>query len=245
MRRADRLMKIVHYLRRMRRAVTAKRIAEDFEVCQRTIYRDIQDLMNAGVPILGEAGVGYVIDKKYHLPPITFDPDELEAIALGINMVQNWTDEAFAAKAKSAYEKIQAALPANLLKELQQLATFSLPSCAKIPWEVNFSEVRECIRSRLKITFAYADLQERHTKRTVRPLALVFFGPVWLLTAWCETRQDFRNFRLDRITALVVTEQLFRDEKGKNLAAYVDLQSCSASSNSNEPPNAPARWRQR
>ena len=87
MRRADRLIKIVHYLRRMRHAVTARQIADHFEVCQRTVYRDIQDLMNSGVPIYGEAGVGYLIDKKYHLPPVTFDFDELEAIALGINMV--------------------------------------------------------------------------------------------------------------------------------------------------------------
>ena len=101
MRRADRLIKIVHYLRRMRHAVTAKKIGEDFDICQRTVYRDIQDLMNSGVPIYGEAGVGYVIDKKYHLPPVMFDPDELEAIALGINMVKNWTDETFAEKATS------------------------------------------------------------------------------------------------------------------------------------------------
>lgn len=81
MRRADRLMKLVHYLRRMRRAVTAGRIAADFGVCKRTIYRDLQDLMNSGVPIYGEAGVGYIIDKKYHLPPVMFDIDELEAVA--------------------------------------------------------------------------------------------------------------------------------------------------------------------
>ena len=102
MRRADRLIRIVHYLRRMRRAVTAQKIADDFGICRRTVYRDIQDLMNSGVPIHGEAGVGYLIDKKYHLPPVMFDADELEALALGINMVNNWTDAAFAARANSA-----------------------------------------------------------------------------------------------------------------------------------------------
>ena len=214
-------MKLVHYLRRMRRAVTADKIADDFGVCKRTIYRDIQDLMNSGVPIFGEAGVGYIIDKKYHLPPVMFDPDELEAIGLGIAMVRNWTDEQFAVKANSAYEKIQAVLPDNLLTELQQLATYSMPSASKIPWQVSFSEVRECIRSRKKIVFAYTDLKERTTKRKVRPLSLVFFGPVWLLVAWCEKRRDFRNFRLDRIQSLQVTQEIFRDEKGRTLDAYI------------------------
>jgi len=214
-------MKLVHYLRRMRRAVTAKRIAEDFGICQRTVYRDIHDLMNSGVPIHGEAGVGYVIDKKYHLPPVMFDPDELEAIALGIGMVRNWTDEKFAEKANSAYEKIQAALPESLLMELQQLATYSAPSTAKIPWQVSFSDVRECIRQKQKIKFTYTDLKEQTSKRKIRPLSLVFFGPVWLLTGWCEKRKDFRNFRLDRMKDLNVTKELFRDEKGKTLQDYI------------------------
>ena len=221
MRRADRLIKLVHYLRKMRRAVTASRIADDFGICQRTVYRDIQDLMNSGVPIYGEAGVGYVIDKKYYLPPIMFDPDELEAIGLGIAMVRNWTDEKFAEKAGSAFEKIQAVLPENMLLELQQLATYSLPSAARIPWEVDFTEVRECIRYKKKIEFTYIDLKERSTRRKVRPLSLVFFGPVWLLVTWCETRRDFRNFRLDRITAMNVPGEQFRDEKGRTLQAYI------------------------
>lgn len=222
MRRADRLIKLVHYLRRMRSAVTAQRIANDFDICQRTVYRDIHDLMNSGVPIYGEAGVGYIIDKKYHLPPVMFDPDELEAIGLGIAMVRNWTDEQFAEKANSAYEKIQAALPESLLNELQQLATYSMPSASKLPWEVSFSEVRECIRNKQKIEFTYIDLKERKSKRKVRPLSLIFFGPVWLLVAWCEKRKDFRNFRLDRIKTMKVPGELFKDEKGKTLQAYVN-----------------------
>jgi len=221
MRRADRLIKIVHYLRRMRRAVTAARIAEDFGICVRTVYRDIQDLMNAGVPITGEAGVGYVIDKKYHLPPVMFDLDELEAIGLGIAMVRSWTDERFAGKADGALEKIQAVLPENLLQEMQQLVTYAMPSAARIPWEVSFSEVRECIRRHQKIEFSYIDLKDKTSRRKVRPLSLVFFGPVWLLVAWCEKRRDFRNFRLDRIKDLQLCDELFSDEKGKTLRAYI------------------------
>ena len=221
MRRADRLIKIVHYLRRMRQAVTARQIADHFEICQRTVYRDIQDLMNSGVPIYGEAGVGYIIDKQYHLPPVMFDFDELEAISLGIKMVQTWTDERFSEVAESALEKIQAVLPESRLNDMRQLTTHSEASHSQMPCEVSFSDVRECIRSRRKIEFHYTDLSEKTSNRTVRPLSLVFFGPVWLVIGWCELREDFRNFRLDRMAELVVPGGTFKDEKDKNLKAYL------------------------
>jgi len=221
MRRAERLNDIVHHLRRMHQAVTAHTLAETFEVSPRTIYRDIQNLIDAGVPINGEAGVGYVIDKRYHLPPIMFDADELEAIALGIGMVGNWTDEQFAAKAQSAFKKIQATLPAPLIHELHQISTFSAPSHYKIPWEVSFTQVRECIRRKNKIQFSYLDLQQQISQRTIWPLALISFSPVWLVAGWCELRQSFRNFRLDRISEFVSLDVRFANEKDKNLHAYL------------------------
>lgn len=223
MRRADRLIKMVHFLRRRRRAVTAKRIAEEFGICTRTVYRDIQDLMDSGTPITGEAGVGYIIDKQYYLPPITFDADEMEAIGLGISMVRQWTDDRFAAKADSAFGKIQAVLPANLQGELQQIATYAVGSRGKIPWTVSFSDIREYIRTRRKLHIEYTDETQQPSARTIRPLGLFFFSPVWLLTAWCEKRQDFRNFRLDRISTLQPHDQRFEDEPGKNLEAYFAL----------------------
>ena len=224
MRKAERLNEIVHHLRRMHQAVTAETLAALFEVSPRTIYRDIQDLMDSGIPITGEAGVGYVIDKHYHLPPIMFDADEIEAIALGISMVSNWTDDAFARKAKSAYEKIQATLTAPMVHELTQISTFSAPSRYKIPWKVNFTEVRECIRRKQFVTFSYLDLSDQVTERTIRPLALISFSPIWLLAGWCEMRQNFRNFRLDRISDFSVSPQRFRDEKGKALSDYLKEQ---------------------
>lgn len=223
MRKAERLNEIVHHLRRMHHATTAQTLADLFEVSERTIYRDIQDLVDSGIPISGEAGVGYLIDKKYHLPPIMFDADEIEAIALGIGMVSNWTDDAFAQKAKSAYQKIQATLTEGMIHELTQISTFSAPSRYKIPWEVNFTEVRECIRRKQFVTFCYLDLKEQRTERTIRPLALISFSPIWLLAGWCEVRQDFRNFRLDRISQFSVTAGRFRDEKGKTLTDYLSL----------------------
>jgi predicted DNA-binding transcriptional regulator YafY len=205
----------------MRHAVTASSLADAFEVSPRTIYRDIQTLIDSGVPISGEAGVGYIIDKQYHLPPIMFDADELEAIALGIGMVSNWTDEHFAAKAQNAYKKIQATLSAPLINELHQISTFSAPSGYKIPWEVSFTEVRECIRSKHKVSFTYLDLQNNQSNRIIWPLALVSFSPVWLLSGWCELRQDFRHFRIDRISDFVKQSERFPNDKHRNLQAYL------------------------
>jgi predicted DNA-binding transcriptional regulator YafY len=221
MRRADRLIKITHFLRQRRLAVTADQIAEAFDICKRTVYRDIQCLMDTGAPIIGEAGVGYTIDKKYYLPPITFDADELEAIGLGISMVRQWTDKQFADKAVSAFEKIQAVLPTSLQGELEQITTYAVPNRPEIPWKASFSDLREYIRSRQKVDIAYSDENKKLTSRTLRPLALLFFNPVWLLTAWCEKRGDFRNFRLDRIQNLSINDETFADDLHKNLAAYL------------------------
>ena len=221
MRRADRLMKITHFLRQRRRAVTANRIAEEFEISVRTVYRDIQDLMDTGVPIIGEAGVGYLIDKQYYLPPITFDSDELEAIGLGINMVRQWTDDKFAQKANSAMEKVFAALPAELQGELAQITTHVMQREPQLPWTISFSGIRESIRVRRKLVIDYRDVESQKTTRTIRPLALMFFSPVWLLAAWCEKREDFRHFRLDRINTLSVSDDTFADEAGTDLIAYV------------------------
>jgi predicted DNA-binding transcriptional regulator YafY len=220
MRRADRLIKLTHFLRSRRRAVTARQIAEAFEICTRTVYRDIQDLMAAGVPVAGEAGVGYVIDKQYYLPPVSFDTEELEAIALGISVVRHWTDVRFAAKADSAFERIKAILPARLQGELDQITTYSGQGETGVPWTVSFSDLRDCIRDRHKVSLCYRDGSRAETARVVRPLSLIFFGPVWLLAGWCEMRGDFRTFRLDRIGLVERLDERFEEEPGKDLAAY-------------------------
>lgn len=183
MRKAERLFQIVQFLRKRRRAVTARTIAEHFGICERTVYRDVQALVDSGVPISGAAGVGYVFDKKYELPPVIFDEDELEALALGAAMVGNWTDEVFAARARSALGKIEAVLPEPLQQRMQEVVLHSQPSNARPPWSVSFSGLRASIRRRRKLRFSYCDESGRTTRRKVRPLAMVFFGPVWLLLA--------------------------------------------------------------
>jgi len=221
MRRADRLFQLVQYLRRRRRPVPARVVAEDFGICTRTVYRDLRDLMDSGVPIRGEPGIGYQLDRAYYLPPVTFSLDELEAISLGISMVKSWTDDEFGERADEALKRIRDVLPAELAERSSELALISMPSGSQRPWTVSFSELRRAILEKRKLRIGYRDLKGQRTRRTIRPLSLVFFGPVWLLVSWCERRQDFRNFRLDRISS-ARTLEAFVDEPDKSLACYIE-----------------------
>lgn len=204
-----------------RMALTAARIAEHLEVSTRTVYRDIQDLMLSGVPIVGEAGTGYMLDRRYHLPPIMFDDEEIECLVLGMAMVGSWTDTNTAGVARRTLAKLRGTMGETQRETLESVALFSLPSANKPPWTIDFSEIRRCIRERFAVRITYGDEAGAQTERVVRPLALAFFGPVWVMTGWCELREDFRNFRLDRIGALTAVDAQFRDEPGKTLRDYL------------------------
>ena len=220
MRRADRLFRIVEYLKARRQAVTADKLANELDVSVRTIYRDIADLCQSSVPIIGETGIGYILDRDYTVRPLIFDVEELDALALGAQMVRSWGDREIAKSARCAIDKITAVLPETLRAEILQTALFSPPSQAKVPITVDFTALRRAVRTRNKVAFHYEALDGKKTHRLVRPLCLAFFGPVWLFAAWCETRKDFRNFRLDRMTRLKVSDEKFADDTGKRLIDY-------------------------
>jgi predicted DNA-binding transcriptional regulator YafY len=223
LRRADRLFQIESFLQGRRYAVTARVIAEDFGVGERTIYRDIRDLMLSGVPVTGEAGVGYVLDVGYHLPPIMFDVEEIEAMLLGIAMVSSWTDDKTATAARRALSKIRNVLGENEREILAGTSLFAPPSESQIPWSVDFSFLKASVRAKQKLALDYVDQNKDASQRVVRPLALVFLGPVWVLLAWCEMRRDFRKFRLDRIETAAPTGENFADEPGKRVKDYLIL----------------------
>lgn len=222
MRRSDRLFQIVNYLQGRKLAITADQIAEELEVCVRTVYRDMRDLMLSGVPIQSEAGVGYMLDKDYHLPPLMFDVEEIEALVLGAAMVGSWTDEQMAGVSRRVLDKVKAALPDRSQSIINETALFALPSAGKLPWTVDFGAIRRSIRSKNKINISYADENGDQTKRTIRPLAMASFAPVWLVMGWCELRNDFRSFRLDRIEEMDILEKCFKDEPGKTLDDYLN-----------------------
>lgn len=220
MRRADRLFRIVEYLKARRQAVRGEDLARELEVSVRTVYRDIADLSASGVPVIGEAGVGYMLDRDYIVRPLMFDMDELESLILGAQMVESWGDADLAKATRRALDKIAAALPDSLRRDFVETSLFSYTSAAKLPVPIDFSALRRSIRSKNFVIFNYAREDGQTSRRRIRPLALVFFGPVWLLLGWCEMREDFRNFRLDRIQSLEILSDRFRDEKGKRIQDY-------------------------
>jgi predicted DNA-binding transcriptional regulator YafY len=223
MRRADRLFRIVEYLKARRKVVTAVTIAQELEVSTRTIYRDIADLNASGIPIIGEAGVGYMLSQDHVVKPLMFDVEELDALMLGAQMVKNWGDKELARSASQAIDKLTSVLPENLQVELVNTFLFSMKSKSAVKINIDFSSLRRAIRSKSKLRISYKNEEGESTSRSLRPLCLVFFSPVWLLLAWCEKRNNFRNFRLDRIETLDVLDEKFKCEKGKRMYDYCKI----------------------
>jgi predicted DNA-binding transcriptional regulator YafY len=219
-RRADRLFEIIQILRR-KPTVRARELSEALEVSERTIYRDVQDLMASGVPIEGEAGIGYVLKAGFDLPPLMFKEQEIEALVLGARMVESWADAELAAAATDAITKIEAVIPDRLRGFMANTALLAPAPNHMEPLSFNLALLRRAIRSQLKVHFGYTDVLRKASERTVRPLSLAYFGPTWILAGWCELREDFRTFRLDRIVDFSVLEARFKAERGKALADFL------------------------
>jgi predicted DNA-binding transcriptional regulator YafY len=220
MRRADRLFEIVQSLRGDR-LVTAQALADKLEVSVRTIYRDVRDLQTAGVPIDGEAGVGYLLRPGFQLPPLMFTLAEIEALIVGARMVEAWAGRTLSASAAEALVKIGAVVPPERMRAAGRVAIFAPGYKFDERLRGRFDLFAKAIEERRKAHFAYRDEAGGGTERTVRPLAMHFWGGVWTLAAWCELRVDFRTFRLDRTDAIALTEEKFSAEKGKTLDDYV------------------------
>jgi predicted DNA-binding transcriptional regulator YafY len=219
MRRANRLFQIVQLLRRSQ-ATTAAQLAIELEVSERTIYRDVQDLCASGVPIQGEAGVGYALPSHFELPPLMFGAEEIQALVLGARMVQGWADAELARAARSALRKIEHALPESLRVQLDRSKLFVPDFHVERQQLGAMRAVRQGLDESRVLRLDYADEIGQRTTRAVRPLGLFYWGRSWTLTAWCELRADFRNFRLDRIAAVEVTAGEFTAEPGKRLEDF-------------------------
>ena len=216
MRRADRLFGIIQRLRR-HRVVTARMLAEQFTVSDRTIYRDIGDLIASKVPIEGAAGMGYSLRSGYDLPPLMFDENELEAIVFGARIVQSWSDPEMAQSAEAALSKIGSVLPSHLARLLADRTLWAPSTGRQVPLAFDLAKLRAAIRRCRKVRFGYRDEKGAGTRRTVRPLTLWFEGPVWLAGAWCELRNDFRFFRLDRMQDVEFLDEAFPREAGRTV----------------------------
>lgn len=221
MRRADRLFLIVHALRGRRTALPARGLAGTLGVSQRTVYRDVADLQRCGVPIEGEAGVGYLLRKGSDIPPLMFQPDELEALVVGSRFVQAFVGERLSRAADAALLKINAVLPPDLRERSDRSRVFAPDFGQHAAIKVHIDDMHAAIAQRRVVALDYADEQGRCSMREVQPLCLAFWGGSWTLGAWCRLRGGFRNFRLDRIRACTPSEQYFTDTPDSDFAAYL------------------------
>ena len=223
MRRADRLFQIIQFLR-TRRVTTASWLAERLEVSERTIYRDIKDLILSGVNIEGEAGVGYVVRRGFDLPPLMFSEDEISALTLGARIVESWADASLATAAQSALSKIETVLPDDLKSSLGNTLLFSPLTRLTPEISTTMAEIRFAADNRRKVSLQYSTATGKSSERIIWPLGLFFWGSVWTIGAWCELRNDFRIFRLDRVDTLCVLDEEYPLEKGKSLQDLIDNQ---------------------
>lgn len=220
MRRADRLFQIVQYLRGGR-LLTAKILSERLEVSERTIYRDIADLQGSGVPIDGEAGVGYILREGYEMPPLMFSKEEMSALLIGARIVNAWGGTRMALAAQEALVKINTVLPDEAKRKADQTPVFALDFHMPDRERKRLDQLDHAIQNRLLLNASYEDAIGNKSERELEPLGLYYWGKVWTLVAWCRKREDFRSFRTDRFKTIDILQENFKREKGKTLSDYL------------------------
>ncbi|MEL6960779.1 MAG: YafY family protein [Pseudomonadota bacterium] len=222
MRRADRLFQIVQYLRGGR-LLTAQQLAERLEVTKRTVYRDVADLIGSGVPIEGEAGVGYVMRAGYDLPPLMFNSDEIVALVAGARMIRAWGGAQMAQAAEEALVKIEAVLPDEARARAGTVPIYAFQGEGMSDSvRAKIDEIEGAVERSVRLDLEYADKAGVPSSRVIRPLGLWFWGQTWTVVGWCELRQDFRMFRLDRIHGMEEAGP-FRPERGQTLRDFYAL----------------------
>ena len=220
MRRADRLFRIVQFLR-SGRLQTARNLAEKLQVSHRTIYRDVQDLQLSGVPITGEAGVGYTLRRDFDIPPLMFDREEIAALVLGARMVEAWGGDQLTEAANRALRKIEAVLPPAIRENIDDVLLYAPGLRAPAEVRRKLDLLHAAAQQRHIVLVAYAREDGQNSVRRLHPLALYFWGGVWTLTAWCELRDDFRSFRVDRIGHAESLAETFTPRPGQTLADFL------------------------
>jgi predicted DNA-binding transcriptional regulator YafY len=203
------------------------------------VYRDVADLQHQGVPIEGEAGVGYRLGAGFDLPPLMFTHDEARALVASVRMAQVWQDPALARASQVALGKILSVLPAAAKAAAQSMAVYAPPIGLEPAVQVKLQTLREAAQAHRKLRVNYSDAQGQPSERTLRPLGCFYWGRVWTLVAWCEVRQAFRSFRIDRMMDVQVIEGIagqFRDESGQTLADFL---------REIAPPKTQAQWAQK
>lgn len=223
MRRAERLFRLVNEMR-TRGVSRAEELAAHLEVSVSTIYRDVAHLQASGMPIDGEAGVGYLLRPGFDLPNVTFTHDQLDALAVGLSFVERTGDPALAAAAREARAKIQVSLPDPEDRKLADAPYYSLHR--KPDTQENASLIRDAIRQCQVVQIDYENADGISSTRRIRPLVVWSLPDGWMVSAWCELKQDFRTFRSDRIASLTITDEVFEDDPERGLSAFMELENC-------------------
>jgi predicted DNA-binding transcriptional regulator YafY len=227
MRRADRLFQIIQSLRGRRKPVTAERLANELEVSVRTVYRDIGELIGRNVPVRGEAGIGYVLDASYDMPPLMLTPDEIEAAVLGAQWVLVRGDPALRRGAQNLISKIEDVVPQRLRPVIVDASLIYPGSSATEKDTVDMEGVRRAIRDWRKMRLHYADERGSATDRVIWPIAVAYFDAARLIAAWCELRRGFRHFRSDRVKHAEFLDERIPKSKGSLLREWHESEASS------------------
>ncbi len=220
MRRTERLFQIIQILRRARRPVTAQTMAAELKTSLRTLYRDISDLVGQGVPVRGEAGVGYVLDQGFDMPPMMLTADEVEAAVLGVKWVARQGDPVLTRAAEDLLSKIAAVIPDHLRPLVVETA-LAVPDFSQRPKDaLDMAQLRAAIYRQGRVYLRYRDEQGADSERIIWPLAIAYFDAVRVIPAWCELRQAFRAFRTDRVLDASFLETRYPGRRMQILAQW-------------------------
>ena len=220
MRRADRLFHLVQLIRG-RRLSTAAFLAARLEVSGRTVYRDIADLQHQGVPIEGEAGVGYRLGSGFDLPPLMFTQQEANALVASLRLAQAWLDPGMAGDAEAALGKIFSVLSVSSRAAAESLPLYAPVMNPDVTTQGKLQLLREAVQTRRTLKVDYVDAAGKKSQRVLWPLGCFYWGSVWTLAAWCEARQDFRGFRVDRMAHLELLDAHIGHAAGRTLADFL------------------------
>ena len=224
-RRADRLFQIVQILRG-RRLTTAAHLADRLGVSERTVYRDIRDLSLSGVPVEGEAGSGYRLMSGFDLPPLMLTNKESEALIVAIRLLKTWGGESLSRELESAQEKVLAILPEESRRKAEQTRIYAPDFCMQSHSRSDFDRIHQAISAQQVLALHYRDESGNLSWRDVQPLGLFFWGEHWLLVAWCEKRDDYRCFRVDRCLKITPLDRHFRESADRSLSDFLSKVRC-------------------
>jgi len=222
MHKSDRLFQLINILR-IHKSITAKELAIKLDVSERTIYRYIDDLSVSGIPIYGEAGKGYTLSEDFELPPIKLNKKEIEALILGVNLVSSWTGKTMRSAAKSLLNKIDAVIPKQIENE-KLVRHARVPSGLRKEDSLRWEKIHIALNEKKWLRIKYESLNHSSTIRTIFPLGMFYWGGKWTLGSWCSLRNDFRDFRNDRMLSVEIIDFDFILPSNVTLENYIFLQ---------------------